>query len=336
MEERNKENDTMRKRSSQRRRRASASTGYIDKALALFQNKFSLVIIVVVVLIVLVLALSFCGKENAGGETTTDSGEVIVETTEANEVDPSTYELQKDAIPQLNELVNTYFTVMKNADAQGYMNIVAGDAMTEDKLLKKGEFIEDYQNVVCYTKPGMIDGTYVAFVYYEIKFHNIDTMAPSMIRLYICTNEDGGMYIYAGELDEELAGYINIISNDESLRLLQADTDQKLIDACAADEKLNALIDMMRKGSVQETEPETTAEPETDISEMTFEERDEKVITTTAIRVRSTPTTDSDDNILGKVEAGEELKRVGYNDKWSKVIYKGETAYVSSDYVITN
>ncbi|MBP3700836.1 MAG: SH3 domain-containing protein [Lachnospiraceae bacterium] len=334
MEERNKRNESMRRRSSRRKRRTSAATGNIDKALALFQNKFALVVVVVVVLIALVLGLSFCGKDDEG-KTTTDSGEVIVGTTEAPGVDPSTYELQKNAIPQLNELVNTYFSAMKNADAQGYMNIVAGDELTQEKLEKKGEFIEDYQNVECYTKPGMVEGTYVAFVYYEIKFHNIDTLAPSMIRLYVCTNEDGSMYINAGELDAELTGYMNVISNDEDLRLLEDETNRKLADACAADDKLNALYDLLKQGTVPETEPETTEEPETDISEMVFEERNEKVITTTSVRIRSTPTTETDDNILGKVEAGEELKRVGYNANWSKIIYKGEEAYISSEYVIT-
>ncbi len=334
MEERNNKKESMSNRSSRRRRKASASTGFMDKALALFQNKIALIVVVVIVLLVLVLTLSFCGKNETVDETT-DSGEVIVGTTAAPVVDPSTYELQKDAIPQLNELVNNYFIAMKNADAQGYMNIVAGDEMTQDKLSKKTEFIEDYRNISCYTKPGLVDGTYVAFVYYEIKFHNIDTLAPSMSRLYICSNEDGSMYINAGELDAELAGYINTISNDDALRQLEDDTDRKLVDACAADAKLNALLDLLKRGTVPETEPETTEEPETDISEMVFEERDEKVLTTTSVRIRSTPTTETDDNILGKIEAGEELKRIGYNVNWSKIIYKGEEAYISSEYVIT-
>jgi len=334
MEELNRRNDDIRRRSSRRRRRASGIAGYFDKAAALFQNKFTMVIIVVVVLIALVLGLSVCGK-NGQTDETTDSGEVIVETTPEPVVDPSTYELQKDAIPQINALVENYFTVMKNADAEGYMNIVVGDEMTQDKLAKKGEFIEDYQNFVCYTKPGLSDGDHVVFVYYDIKFHNIDTWAPSLSRLYVCTNEDGSMYIYAGTLDAELVGYINTISNDDAVRQLKKETDQKLADACASDSKLSALVDLLIKGTIQETEPETTQEPETDVSEMVFEERDEKVITTTAVRVRSTPTTESDDNILGKVEAGEELKRIGYNDGWSKVIYKGHEAYISSEYVIT-
>lgn len=333
MEERNVGSENMRRRSSRRNRRNSAA-GFMDKVLALLNNRFAIVIVVVIVLIVLVLLLSSLGNRD-GEDTTTDSGEMMVETTASQGVDPSTYELQKDAIPEVNELVQTYFTVMKNADAQGYMNIVAGDEMTQEKLQKKGEFIEDYRNIICYTKPGMTDGSYVAFVYYDVKFHNIDTLAPSMSRLYICSNDDGSMYINAGTLDPELVGYINIISNDESLRLLTIDTNKKLTDACASDEKLAALYQLLVNGSVQPTEPETTTEPETDISQMVFEERDEKVLTTTSVRVRSTPTTDSDDNILGKVEAGEELKRVGYNANWSKVIYKGQEAYISSDYVIT-
>lgn len=322
----------MRSRSSHKRRRTS-SAGNIDKVLSLFQNKFAIVVVVVVVLIALVLGLSFCGKDTVVDETT-DSGESMVETTE-EVVETKSYELQKDAIPQVNDLIHTYFTVMKNADAEGYMNIVAGEEMTHDKLAKKGEFIEDYLNITCYTKPGLTDGDYVAYVYYEVKFRNIDTPAPAMSRLYICSNDDGTMYIYAGDPDAELSGYINTISNDEALRLLENQTNQALKDACASDDKLAALYQLLID-VVHPTEPETTQEPETENGELVFEERNEKVITTTSVRVRSTPSTDTDDNILGKVQAGEELKRIGYNDSWSKVIYNGKEAYVSSEYVITN
>ena len=334
MEERNKRNESLRKRSSRRRRKTSIA-GNIDKASSLFDNKLVLVIIVVVVLIALVLGLSLCGKNNTGDPEST--GDIVAETTTepGGEVDPSTYELQQDAIPQINDLVNTYFTVMKNADAEGYMNIVVGDEMTQDKLTKKGEFIEDYLNVSCYTKPGMGEGEYVAFVYFDVKFRNIDTPAPSLSRLYICPNEDGTMYIYAGPIDDELISYINVMSNDDEIRSLVSKTNQALEDACNSDDKLAALYQLLIKG-VEPSEEETTAEQETGDDETTFETRDEKVITTTAVRVRSTPTTDTDDNILGKVEAGEELKRIGYNDSWSKIIYNGKEAYVSSEYVITN
>lgn len=314
--------------------KTSASSEGINKVVTFFKNnnKLGIVVLVAVVLVVLVLILKAVGGDSSKEET---SSEIIVGSTEETPIDQANYELQKDAIPQLNELVNTYFEAMKNYDAQTYSNIVAGSAATEEKLQKKGEFIEDYQNISCYTKPGLTEGTYVTYVYYEVKFHNVDTLCPALIQLYICTNEDGTMYINAGDLDLELAGYISTVGSDEQVLALKNETERKMDDAIASDEKLSLLIQKLREGVDYTPVVETTAEePETDVSEMTFEERDEKVLTTNVVRVRSTPTTDSDDNILGKVEMGQELHRIGYNDKWSKITYNGQEAYISSDYVI--
>ncbi len=331
MEERKNRTEDFKRRSSRKKRRNSAFTGNMDGILALLCNKYT--VIIVVVLIVLVLVLSIFGKNN--NEDQTGSSGDVETTQEETGIDPGTYEFEQDTDSKLCDLIHAYFDAMKSYDAGAYMDIVVGEEMNQEKLEKKGEFIEDYRNITCYSKPGMTEGSYVAFVYYEIKFHNIDTLAPAMIRLYVCTNEDGTMYINGGKMDEELAGYVNIVSNDEQLRQLENDTNKKLADARVADGKLDALIQLLIDGSVVPTEPETTEEPETDISEMTFEERSETVITTTSVRIRSTPTTDNDDNILGKVGAGEELKRVGYNTSWSKIIYKGQEAYISSEYVIT-
>lgn len=322
-------------RSLRKNNKPSASTDNINKVVNFFKdnNKFGIVILVAVVLLVLVLVLDKTNKEdpNAG----TGSDEIIVNPTEESTADPTEYELKKDAVPQLNELVTRYFEAMKNCDAESYTNIVAGEEMTAEKLQKKGEYIEDYRNISCYTKPGMTEGSYVAFVYYEVKFHNVETLAPALSQLYICTNEDGSMYINAGSLDAELAGYISTVRNDEQVRQLESETDEKLAQAEASDENLKTFLELLRKGIDYTSEPETSAsEPETDISEMVFEERDEEVLTTATVRYRSTPTTDSDDNVQGKIEEGESVRRIGYNEKWSKISYKGQEVYVSSDYLI--
>lgn len=181
----------------------SASEKYSNQVVTFFQNnsKLGIVIIVAVVLFILVLVLGGGRKNGSGDEN--GSGEVIVNGTDTVPENPIDQELQKDAIPQLNDLVHTYFEAMKNCDAQAYSNIVAGDEVTEEKLQKKGEFIEDYRNISCYTKPGMTEGSYVAYIYYEVKFHNIDTLTPALSQLYICTNEDGTMYINAASVDPE-------------------------------------------------------------------------------------------------------------------------------------
>ncbi|MCI8403039.1 MAG: SH3 domain-containing protein [Lachnospiraceae bacterium] len=325
--------------SPQKDNKPSALTDYINKVVTFFKNnkKFGIVLFVAAGLILMVLILDAVNQKEKPEETIPSSTdhEIIVSPPEETTEDPTIYELKKDAIPQLNELVGTYFAAMKNNDAEAYSNIVAGDDMTEEKLRKKGEYIEDYQNISCYTKPGMTDGTYVTYVYYEVKFLNVDTLCPALSQLYICTNEDGTMYINAGPLSSELAGYINTIGNDEQVLDLIHETDRKMEAAMNGDEKLSVFVQKLRELAVYETEP-ATEEPETDISEMTFEERDENVLTTTTVRVRSTPSTDTDDNVIGRLAAGEKVKRVGYNGKWSKIIYQGEEAYASSDYLITN
>jgi len=317
--------------------KSPAFHGRNQKAAAFLKDRSKRRVISTTAAVLLMAVLTACsGEEPQETQGQTEpSSEIIAKTTEEETEPPIDYSLKTDAVPALNELINTYFEAMKNYDAETYCNIVAGDEMTAEKLEKKGEFVEDYQNIVCYTKPGMTEGSYVVYVYYEVKFRNVDTPGPALIQLYACTNDDGTMYLNEGAVDSELAGYITTMNSDEDVLQLEEDTEAKLRAAAEADEKLALVLEMLRQGA--EYTPETETEPpapETNDGEMVFEERDEDVLTTTTVRVRSTPSTDSDDNVLGKLEMGETLHRTGYNSDWSRIVYKGEEAYISSDYVI--
>lgn len=291
-------------------------------------------IIAIVIVLILIFLLSQCNKDKT--DENVDSTEIIKTNTQEPTEDPSYYELKQDAIPALNDLIATYFTAMENCDVEQYTNVVTGDDMTAEKLEKKGEYIESYQNITCYTKPGMTDGTYIVYVYYEVKFYNIDTLAPALSQLYVCSNEDGTMYIYAGSLDGELSAYINTMNSAEDVLTLNGETEEKLQAALDSNEKLLLLVQKLREGAdYEEPEMESEVEESVPIDQMEFEDRDEAVLTTTAVRVRSTPTTESEDNIVGLLEAGESATRTGYNSQWSRIEYNGEVAYVATQYLIT-
>lgn len=89
-----------------------------------------------------------------------------------------------------------------------------------------------------------------------------------------------------------------------------------------------------------EPEPTPTPEPEeTDAPEPTPDAagfwpcEDTVTVNADSLNVRSGPGTDFE--ALGSVTDGAVLERTGYNDAgWTRVIYEGETAYVSSDYVV--
>lgn len=171
--------------------------------------------------------------------------------------------LEKDGVPAVKELVQKYFDAVKSADVKQLEQIVVQEAaFSKESLEKDCEYIDAYENIVCYTVPGIVDNTYVAYVYYEIKFIGIDTKAPSMIRLYICQNEDGSLYIDKRTKDGEVAAYLQEVAGWESVRELVANVNTRYQEACAKDEALRNLKDMLDGKKPTASESEKTASEE--------------------------------------------------------------------------
>lgn len=61
------------------------------------------------------------------------------------------------------------------------------DRLEERKQQLKDEavYIEDYQDITCYTKAGMTDDSYVVYVTYDVKFRRVDTLAPGLMWCYV-------------------------------------------------------------------------------------------------------------------------------------------------------
>ena len=76
-----------------------------------------------------------------------------------------------------------------------------------------------------------------------------------------------------------------------------------------------------------ETSPQETQE------ELNFIDVNEQVTATAAVNVRAGHSTDSD--ILAVLARGDAVTRIGYHEKWSKIIYNGEECFVSSAYLTT-
>lgn len=61
----------------------------------------------------------------------------------------------------------------------------------------------------------------------------------------------------------------------------------------------------------------------------------ETVYVTETVRIRTEATTDNKDNIYKKLERGTEVKRVGYNEEWSKIKVDGRVYYAATKYLST-
>ena len=148
---------------------------------------YFVIILVAAALIVAVILIT----SRKGNKDRQEIQTVVDVTENQNNNNNQIQSLEKDGVPEVKELVQKYFDAVKKADVKDLKQIVVQDTeFSEEALKKQCEYVESYENIICYTVPGIADNTYIAYVYYEIKFIGIDTKAPSMIRLYICQNKD--------------------------------------------------------------------------------------------------------------------------------------------------
>ena len=237
----------------------------IDKKFIEKYGKYMILGAVALLLVIILIVSALTKKpEVPAGQTVEPTTDEAV--TEPAETEPP---LQEDAYPEINKLFETYFTAKKELNVDQLNSIVVQEEpYTLEEIEKEGEYIENYQNIKCYTKPGLQDNTYLVYVYFEIKFMNIDTPAPGMVQQLVCMNSDGTLYINAGKVDADVKSYMDEVYNSQDVRALITSVEEKLQQAMSADENLLKLVDKLREGAdtgttPPETEPEQTQPPET-------------------------------------------------------------------------
>ena len=150
-------------------------------------------------------------------ETGTDDGSVEPDNNEYHQ-DFSAYELQKDAYPQVNELISTYFQAKVDQDVQLLYKVFGkeeDDRLEERKQQLKDEavYIEDYQDITCYTK-------------------------------------DNGDYIIRENVVGDEADYVANQNQTEDVRLLSTQVNERLKQAVESDSLLAGIYQDLSNGAV--------------------------------------------------------------------------------------
>lgn len=293
-------------------------------------------LVVVVVLVITLAVNAVSGTKDAEKaqkqQDITAEADQTAETSEdaddaAEEEDDS---LKVDAYDEINDLISRYFTGLANGD----MELVAGtvDVLTEEEKLtidKKKDYIESYDNISCYTKKGLEENSYVVFAAYEMKIYNIDTPAPGIMALYVCTADDGSMYIFNGDASEELTDYVLQLASDEEVAAVIADVDARYQQLVTENEDLGKFADTMLQSQEEVTEIDPVAPSEEGATE--FETPIETLVTDT-VRIRSERSTES--AILDTIAAGTPVKvYANYEDGWSKIEYNGTEGYCKTEFL---
>ena len=258
--------------------------------------------------------------------------------------------LEENTHASVDRLVEEYCEYIASGDVEGLEQIV--DVLTDEekeKIQNRASFIENFNNVTCYTKNGPVDDSYIVFVCYDMKLINIETSAPDIICLYVGPKSGEGRRIHYGDIDESMREYVAELEKDPEVQALYDDVRARYQQAQEQDETLAAFIQRIN-GQVAENEPQESEEGEQPAEEQqeTPEEGEEEepaqaedpevtpqnrqTHVTDTVNVRAERSTES--ARLALAYAGDTITQIeSYGDGWSKVEYNGQTGYVMTEYI---
>lgn len=319
-------------------------------------------VLIALIIILLVVLLRKNGPEPAADKTdpeavpaaVADTGEDLVEAVEL----PNN--LEQDANAGINALIQSYYENMAAGNVEGVRALVDVLSDSQASYIESLEtLVEEYQNIHCYTKRGMEEGSFVVIACYDLKFVAADAVAPGMETWYVKTNDEGAYYIFLDTPGQELLDYVNGIVAGEDVQALCDEVTQKFATALEQDAKLaeyGTKLEQLKEKSEEGGETPAEENPEggeetppqdnpdqpsaSDPSQNeggssedgTDVNRETRFSDTT--NIRSGRSTDTDRVALGY--QGESVTQLTeYPDGWSKVRYNGKEGYCKTEFLET-
>ncbi|MCR5304263.1 MAG: SH3 domain-containing protein [Lachnospiraceae bacterium] len=312
--------------------------------------------------IIALIAVNVSGRKSGSDKVSAISEGTAAESGTASLlVDVPEVQLMKNAYPSVNSLIEKYYDAMASGDMEDIEKINSNVSETEKlRLQKMSEYIEGYDNIDVYTKVGPVANSYIAYVYSEVKFKDYDQALPGMQVRYICTGEDGTLYINEDEQEENITNYIrevslqsdvvdlnnkvsvsynDMLSKDPDLAAflvqLTQDIDNSVGEELAAMEGTQSVAEFEANSSESisadgRNDGVTGADASQGIVATTPVGTVSKAKTITKVNVRSSDSENADK--LGQAQAGEEFVVKNRKENgWTEIEYNGSTAYIRSD-----
>jgi hypothetical protein len=250
-----------------------------------------------VLFVALIVLLKNCTGQSSTGESVSGTETETVGQTEGD-TDAIDFDLdsdfEQDAHEEVNQLIAAYFDAYASADIDTLETIASPVSENEKSYIRVfSQYIESYENIVCYTKAGLDDNSYLVSAYFDLKFYDVATTAPGLDFFYVETAEDGTVFInnrYSSynlsrtenDLDSNIYAVILKFEQQEDSVALREQVEQAYSDAVASDVDLatmlsttipNAMNDWMN--SIAEADADASGENETETAEGTEQETGE-------------------------------------------------------------
>lgn len=253
-------------------------------------------------------------------------------------------------------LIATYYNAMATGDEET-LRSVCDEISDKDmyRYVELSQYIDYYPTLEIYTKTGPEEGSVIAYVYYKISFVGHEEEVPGYQALYICTNDQGGLYIKRGENSEEVNEYIKTVSTQDDVvefnNKITVEYNELMVDhpevlqyiseldsqvSIAVGEKLANQVAGETQVAEAGTEEGSTDGQDTQTENGEQQEAEDQgpqyVTTTTTVNVRSSDSVQADK--LGKVSGGTKLQVLEQRPNgWTKVDYEGKEGYIKTEFL---
>lgn len=296
--------------------------------------------------VVMVTVLAMCARPQEGKMPKGD-------------VPAAAQEYEVDAHAEVNTLIQQYYTAYAAGDVATLSTLATPVSANEQSYISMfSQYVDEYQNIKCYTKPGLDEKSYLVSVSMEIKFTGVDTLAPGLDFFYVRTNESGALYIdnlycqynlanQENALDTSVQNLIGEFEGQEDVIALQSEVQTRFDEAVAADANLSAMITttipeaingwvtQLAQAQPQEQPPQEPVPEQPPATEAPQEpaqpQPQEMLYAVDTVNVRATADTASEK--IGSLEKGVAIARTAVEGEWSKVNYGGYEGYIKSEYL---
>ncbi len=270
------------------------------------------------------------------------------------EADPKDTTMEMNTNGELYTLIATYYNAFATGDVETIKSISTYMEETEEiRIPEMSKYVESYPYIEIYTKPGPRENSYLAYVYFHMTLTSFEEEVPGMDTFYVCTNEDGSLYLNTDEVvpDTELE-YIREMNLQDDVVELNNQTNVECkeiflenadlfyyVQELVADvkkttgETLAAQNGGTAEPAVQEEEggtPENNGEGEQPVE--TAVPQPTSGTATTTVNVRASDSEQAEK--IGKVSGGTEVPIVAQQlNGWTHILYEGKDGYIKSEFL---
>lgn len=270
------------------------------------------------------------------------------------EADPKSATMEKNASGELYTLIATYYNAFATGDVDTIKSISTYMEETEEiRIPEMAKYVESYPLIEIYTKPGPRENSYLAYVYFHMTVTGFEEEVPGMDTFYVCTSEDGSLYLNTDEVvpDVELEYIREMNLQDDVVELnnqTNVECNEIFLDNADLFYYVQELVAEVKKTTgetlaaqnsgivdpaVQEgevTSPEGSGEAEQPVQPAVPQPT--SGTTTTTVNVRASDSEQAEK--VGKVSGGTEVPIVEQQlNGWTHIIYEGKDGYIKSEFL---